>query len=92
MKNVKTMAAELIARYPGAPDLAEVLDTEGSLKAEEAESTTWHLPDGSAVTISGPDIRHAGWIRPEYCAQPTTPSCRECSLKNYGRDCRNNLM
>ena len=25
---------------------------------------------------------------PEYCTQPTV-DCRECSLVNYGRDCRN---
>jgi hypothetical protein len=27
--------------------------------------------------------------RPPYCVQPTV-TCEECSLVNYGRDCRNN--
>lgn len=26
--------------------------------------------------------------RPDYCIQPGT-TCEECSLNNYGRDCRN---
>jgi hypothetical protein len=31
-----------------------------------------------------PEIR-----RPDYCTQPSV-TCDECSLTNYGKDCRNN--
>ena len=31
-------------------------------------------------------------MRPAYCSQPSTPSCAVCSLNNYGRDCRNNII
>lgn len=27
--------------------------------------------------------------RPEYCTQRSVPSCRECSLSSYGKDCYN---
>lgn len=27
-----------------------------------------------------------------YCSQPTVPTCRKCSLCNYGLDCHNNKV
>ena len=91
---VGTMAEALMARYPGAPDLAEYLDTEGFEKSQDwkNEATIWFMPDGSRILISGPTVEQIGWTRPEYCAQPNVPSCRECSLVNYGRDCQNNQV
>ena len=30
--------------------------------------------------------------RPEYCERPNIGHCRECSLRNYTRDCQNNQV
>ena len=31
-------------------------------------------------------------IKPNYCSRPSLDECKNCSLVNYNRDCRNNKI